>query len=229
VVGWLPLSSSWFPTLLQKYVSHPKLRGLRHVAHGKADPDFLLSENFNRGIRTLTASGLTYDVPIREAQWSDAVHFMARHPDQVFVVDRLLRPLMGSVPSAEWVCFVRRLAAMPNVCCKLTGLVTEADWSGQTLAKLAPCLDVVLDAFGAERVMAASEWPVCLLATTYEQWWATLKMWAEALSDSEQVSIFGDTAKRVYRLETRRTLQKPASGLDVVRPGLYPHASWIGA
>ena len=201
VVGWLPMCSQYFAQVLASYSRHVQLKGLRHVLQDEPDPNFVLSGPFNRGMEAVTSSGLTYDLLIREGQMPQTLQCVARHPNQVFVLDHLAKPRIGEAPSREWVRNIGLLAAMPNVSCKLSGLVTEAEWSSWTLDQLRPYLDIALSAFGAQRLMAGSDWPVCLLASTYEQWWTTLRAWADDLSTSQRDDIFGATAKRVYRLE----------------------------
>jgi L-fuconolactonase len=200
VVGWAPLASEEAPEILAELASDPLLKAVRHVVQDEPDPDFLLREDFNRGVSQLDPLNLAYDILIRDHQLRQATRFVELHPNQRFVLDHLAKPRIRERVLEPWRSDLTRIAAHPNVACKLSGLVTEADWKSWTLDDLRPYLDTALELFGPARLMAGSDWPVCLVATSYSRWWSTLLAWAEPLSASERASIFGQTAERVYRL-----------------------------
>ena len=200
VVGWAPLTDPDLPRILDSLRSSHKLKGLRHVIQDEPDDDFILRDDFNRGIDLLADTGLVYDLLIQERHLPQAATFVRRHPEQIFVLDHLAKPKIRERILQPWRGHLRGLAEHENVYCKLSGLVTEADWDKWTLDDLRPYLDTALEVFGAERLMAGSDWPVCLLASGYERWWSTLRAWAADLSESERAQIFSETASRVYRI-----------------------------
>ena len=200
VVGWVPLADPEVGAILREFAAEGRLKGVRHIVQDEPDDDFILREDFGRGVAALLDTGLVYDLLVHERHLPQTVEFVRRHPEQAFVLDHLGKPKVGAGEIEGWREQIMRLAECGNVSCKLSGLVTEADWVNWTLDDLRPYLDVALEAFGAERLMAGSDWPVCLLASGYERWWATLEAWAEPLTDVQREQIFGGTAQRVYRL-----------------------------
>jgi L-fuconolactonase len=200
VVGWVPLADDGLPTILAELGANPMLKGVRHVIQDEPDPNFILRDDFNRGIGALRGTGLVYDILIHEQHLPQAAAFVARHPEQSFVLDHLAKPKVRTHELEPWRTNLKRLATHRNVACKLSGLVTEADWAGWTPKDLHPYLDAAVDAFGLQRLMAGSDWPVCLLASSYERWWSTLFAWAQQFSTQERSEIFGGTAGAVYRL-----------------------------
>jgi L-fuconolactonase len=200
VVGWIPLRASTAAAHIADLRQHPKLKGLRHVVQDEPEDDFLLDTSFNRGISALADSGLVYDLLVRVSQLPATRTFVAQHPSQTFVLDHLAKPDIRSGRIDQWRTEIYRLAESPNVSCKLSGLVTEAAWDSWTYEDIAPILDTALDAFGSDRLMAGSDWPVCLLASTYQRWWDVLKTWTSQLRASERDRILQGTATAVYRL-----------------------------
>lgn len=201
VVGWAPLASADFPRYLEEFDGNPKLKGLRHVIQDEPQDDFILREDFNRGIARLTGAGLVYDILIYEKHLPFAAEFVDRHPNQVFVLDHLAKPPIREGRISSWRERLKNLAARPHVYCKLSGLTTEADWSHWTIDDLRPYFETALECFGPSRLLAGSDWPVCLLATSYHRWWHTLEELTLSLSPSEQNAVLGENAVRVYRLE----------------------------
>jgi L-fuconolactonase len=204
VVGWLPLADPRFSDLLEKYRRHTRLKGLRHVV--QAEPaGFLDGEAFNRGIGALQGSGLVYDLLIARQQLAECTRFVDRHPDQVFVLDHLAKPAIAGGEIDAWRAGIIALAQRPHVSCKVSGMVTEADPSSWTKPdsmslQLFPYFEVALDAFGPDRLMIGSDWPVLTVVCGYAQWWATVEAWMTALSQDEKTAILGKTAERVYGL-----------------------------
>lgn len=200
VVGWAPISSESFPRHLEKFSQEKKLKGLRHVVQDEPDENFILRSDFNRGISALTNSGLVFDILIFARHLPAAIQFVDQHPKQVFVLDHIAKPAIAKAMLDPWRAHIRQLAEHKNVYCKLSGMVTEANWSNWSAGDLQPYVDTILEAFGPQRLMAGSDWPVCLLATTYEGWFATLHKMLHSLSVPEKVNIFGNVASRVYQL-----------------------------
>jgi L-fuconolactonase len=200
-VGWLPLASADFPGSYEATLSRDRLKGLRHIVQDEPDDDFILSAAFNRGVRALRGTGLVYDILIHTRHLPQAIQFVDAHPDQPFVLDHCAKPPLRSDELDFWSAHIREFARRPNVACKLSGLVTEADWQHWSAAELEPCWQVVLEAFGPARLMFGSDWPVALLASSYQRWVETIRSWTGSLSSDEQASIWGGTARRVYRLE----------------------------
>jgi L-fuconolactonase len=199
VVGWADIAGEQFPRQLEQWANEPGLLGLRHVV--QAEPaGFLDGGSFNRGIAALQGTGLVYDLLIFERQLEEATRFVDRHPEQTFVLDHIAKPRIVAGELEPWRTQLTELARRQNVSCKVSGMVTEADWSNWSLAKLTPYLDAVVEAFGPARLMAGSDWPVCLVASNYSRWWDTLRTYFAEFTNTEQASIFGDCAARVYRI-----------------------------
>jgi L-fuconolactonase len=205
VVGWAPIAGEEFPGVMEEFDGRAKLKGLRHVIQDEPDGHYILREDFNAGIRTMVDSGLVYEILIFERHLEDAIFFVDEHPRQPFVLDHIAKPLIATSRLEPWATRMRELGRRENVCCKLSGMVTEADWRADpvlasTLATLKPYLDVAVEAFGPTRLMAGSDWPVCLLATTYAQWFELLRSYFASFSEPERAAIFGGTAIEVYGL-----------------------------
>jgi len=200
VVGWAPIGTSLFPQLLEKLVDNPKLVGLRHVVQAEAD-GFLAAAAFNHGIWALGTTRLVYDILIFERQLSQAIEFVDRHPNQIFVLDHIAKPRIAESRLEPWGANIMELARRENVYCKLSGMVTEADWHSWTSASLRPYVHVVLEAFSPRRLMVGSDWPVCTVACSYGRWFEALDQLLAELSSEERERIFTGTAIEAYRLE----------------------------
>lgn len=200
VVGWLPLMEDNLECHLIKYSEEPLLKGLRHVIQGEPDPEFMLRGDFNRGIALLKKYGLVYDLLIVERQLPNTIKFVDKHPDQPFVLDHIAKPLIGKNEMSPWKENIQELAKRENVCCKLSGMVTEADFQHWTPEQLQPYFEVVMEAFGPGRLLFGSDWPVCLVATTYKSWAGLVRKNIAAFSKKEQALIMGGNAQRVYGL-----------------------------
>jgi L-fuconolactonase len=199
VVGWAPIADDGFAATVEQLAAEPKLVGLRHVVQGEPD-GFLDGEAFNRGIAALGGSGLVYDVLIFERQLSEAIRFVDRHPNQAFVLDHIAKPKIVAGEIEPWRGLLKELARRENVTCKVSGMVTEADWKHWSPASLRPYLDATVEAFGPERLLAGSDWPVCLVASGYALWWSVLREYFAGFSESERTLVFGGTAAEVYGL-----------------------------
>jgi L-fucono-1,5-lactonase len=200
VVGWAPIASEDFSTHLNHLQSHRKLKGLRHIIQSEMDDNFILDAAFNRGIARLKDTGLVYDILIFERHLPAAIQFVDRHPQQRFVLDHIAKPRIRECVMDPWRRNIAELAMRENVHCKISGMVTEADWSSWSQQDLWPYLEVVLEAFGPQRLMAGSDWPVCLLATSYPRWFELLNVFLAKLTVPERDRILGGTASEVYSL-----------------------------
>lgn len=194
VVGWAPLALAD-----DEIPDHPKLKGLRHVVQGEPD-GFLLRDDFGRGVARLKERGLVYDLLIVARQLPEAIRFVDRHPEQRFVLDHMAKPEIRAERHEPWRAQIRELARRPHVACKLSGMVTEADYHHWTEAQLRPYVDTVLEAFGPRRLMFGSDWPVCLVACPYRRWHGLVATSMATLSVSEQARVMGNTAREIYAL-----------------------------
>lgn len=201
VVGWVPLVGPRPEETLERFCSHRKLVGVRHIVQGEPDVQFILRDDFNCGIRALRRFGLRYDILILEKHLPQTIEFVDRHPGQVFVVDHIAKPRIRERVLSPWRENIRELAKRAHVYCKLSGLVTEADPARWSLADLQPYIDTVLEAFGPARLMFGSDWPVCLVGATYSHWLETVRMAVEGLSTNEQQRIMAGTATEAYGLQ----------------------------
>ena len=200
VVGWVDLRSPGLGATLDALAGRQKLRGIRHVAQAEPD-DFLEQDDVIRGIREVGRAGLTYDILVVERQLPAALALTARLPDQPFVLDHLAKPRIRDEAIEPWAARMRELARRPNVFCKISGLVTEADWARWRPDHLRPYLDVAFEAFGSDRVLFGSDWPVGLVAAPYDRVLGVITEYAGALSPNERDALFGGTAMRVYGLQ----------------------------
>lgn len=200
VVGWVPLVSPSVAATLEALAAHRKLVAIRHVLQDEPDPAYMLRSDFQAGIRTLLSFNLTYDILIFERHLPTATQFVDRHPAQQFVIDHVAKPQMRHGEFEPWSSRIRELARRPHVCCKLSGMTTEIGRPDWTIADLRPYVDVVLEAFGPDRVLFGSDWPVCLVACDYAKWLGTVKELIADLSPDERSAILGENARRVYRL-----------------------------
>jgi L-fuconolactonase len=206
VVGWVDLQSDQVGEQLAELRAGPaarggKLVGVRHVVQDEPDPRFFVGEAFVRGLRQLPAFGLTYDLLLYPHQLPAAVELAALLPEQPFVLDHLAKPRVKTGEIADWRREIEALAARDNVSCKVSGLVTEAAWRGWKPADFRPYLEVVLAAFGPERLMIGSDWPVCLVAGSYAEAVGIARDFFAGLTAAEQADLAGGTARRIYRLD----------------------------
>lgn len=207
VVGWVPLVEPGVAGILEELADEPKFKACRHVLQDEADDDFMLRADFNAGIRAVTEAGLVYDVLIFERHLPQTLEFVDRHPDQVFVLDHIAKPRIREGSFATWRDRIRELARRPRIYCKISGMATEAAWGDWSEADLRPYLDVVLDAFGPSRLMFGSDWPVCLVATSYQRWARIVAGFAAGLGETERDRILGGTATEAYGLDVEGSLQ----------------------
>jgi L-fuconolactonase len=199
-VGWVDLLSANVRSQLKIFAANPKLVGIRHIVQSEPDDRFLLRPDFLRGIATLEEFDLGYDILIHPKHLPVAAEFVRRFPRQRFVLDHLAKPPIKSGSIESWADGVRQLAAFSNVYCKLSGLVTEADWQHWKPEDISPYLDVAFAAFGADRLMAGSDWPVCLVAGTYTQTLDLVKDYVDQHHPTAREAVLGGNAQRFWRL-----------------------------
>ena len=202
VVGWVDLRSERVSERLEHYSNNERLVGFRHIVQAERDDHFLLQHDFVRGLRELRKFGYTYDILIYPHQLPAAVELTARLPEQPFVLDHIAKPEIRLGTRNGWRTYIRELASHTNVCCKLSGIITEADWQKWTPDACKPYLDCVFEAFGPERVMFGSDWPVCLVAGSYTRVVELIRGYIGQCSPAEQDAIMGLNASRFYKLKT---------------------------
>ena len=201
VVGWIDLVSPEVDERLRFFSQFDKLRGFRHIAQAEPDDQFLVRHDFLRGVSRLREFDFTYDILVYPRQLPAAIDLLSRLPEQRFVIDHMAKPEIKTGESASWSECIRSIAANPNVYCKLSGLVTEADWHAWESEDFKFYLDVVFEAFGPERLMFGSDWPVCLLAASYRQVKRLIEDYVDRYSSKEKEKIFGSNAVRFYGLK----------------------------
>jgi L-fuconolactonase len=201
VVGWVDLRSPQVRADLQALARNPKLVGIRHIVQSEPDDRFLMQPDFLRGISLLAEFDLAYDILIYPKHLGVTAEFVRRFPEQRFVLDHLAKPEIKSGTINVWKKGIAELAAHPNVYCKMSGLVTEADWNRWEPEDMRPYLDVALERFGANRLMIASDWPVCTLAGSYSRVMGLVKDCLSGHSEQEREAILGGNAKRFWRLQ----------------------------
>jgi L-fuconolactonase len=201
VIGWADLQADDAAEQLQRFVGHPKLVGLRHVVQAEPDDRFMLRPEFCRGLSLLEERHLTYDILIYPKHLPAAAELVARFPHQRFVLDHLAKPAIRAREIRDWEDGIRAIAAFPLVFCKLSGLVTEADWSRWTPDDVYPYLDVAFHYFGAHRLLAGSDWPVCTLAADYRRTIALVDDYMTDRPAADRIAVMGGNAERLWRLQ----------------------------
>jgi L-fuconolactonase len=200
VVGWVDLQAPDIAAKLAYYQQFKKMKGFRHVLQGEKDRALMLKPAFKDGIGLLNEFGFTYDILIFPDQLSYSRELVAAFPDQPFVIDHMAKPYIKDGKIDEWKKDMQAIAAYKNVCCKISGMITEADWKQWKEADLKPYLDVVVHAFGPKRILFGSDWPVCLVAGSYEKMLSVVKNYFSSFTAHEQALFFGGNAMRFYKL-----------------------------
>lgn len=199
VVGWIDLCADNVTDRLAYYQQYSAVKGFRHILQGE-DPAFMLRLEFLRGIAALKDFGYTYDVLIFPQHLNASLELVKQFPEQLFVIDHIAKPDIKNSLLENWEKGIRALAAMPNVYCKISGMVTEANWQTWTKEDLFPYLAVVTDAFGTNRLLYGSDWPVCLVAAGYHEMMEPVKDFFSHFSADEQEAVFGKNAIEFYHL-----------------------------
>jgi L-fuconolactonase len=200
VVGWVDFQSDKVHDRLEYYSQFKKMKGFRHVLQSEKQRDFMLRPAFIKGIRELHAFGFTYDILIYPDQLSYTEEFVKSFPYQPFVIDHIAKPYIKDKKIDQWKKDMQALGKYENVSCKISGMVTEAEWKIWKKEDFRPYLDVVLETFGTSRIMFGSDWPVCLVAASYNQVVDIVKDYFSKLSANEQEAIFKKNAERFYKL-----------------------------
>lgn len=200
VVGWAPLTGPDVASGIERLAADPLLKGLRHVLHDEPDNAYMLRPEFLAGLALLRPHALAFDLLVFPKHLPHAIELVRRFPDQVFVLDHLAKPAIRAGLLVPWRDHLAALAKHPNVYCKISGMVTEADWARWSRDDLKPYIDSALDAFGPHRLMFGSDWPVLRTASSYAQWVTTVRDAISGLNADEQARIFSGTAIEAYRL-----------------------------
>lgn len=199
IVGFTDLRAENVSERLDYFSHYPLVKGFRHVLQSQ-DPSFILQDAFMQGISLLKNFGFTYDILVFPKHLQAVKELLMRNPDQPFVIDHIAKPYIKTGAISEWAAEMRSLAAFPNLYCKISGMVTEADYKNWQPEQLTPYMDVVVQAFGTSRIMFGSDWPVCLVAARYAQVLAVVKDYFSAFSADEQSAFFAGNAIRFYQL-----------------------------
>ncbi|MEM6800783.1 MAG: amidohydrolase family protein [Bacteroidota bacterium] len=201
VVGWVDLCSDRVEEDLLRYKSHRKMKGFRHVLQDEPHDNFMLQDSFIRGVKKSFEYGYTYDILIFERQLKPTIKFLESFDNQSFVLDHLAKPLIKEVKTHNWEAGIRQLAQYENLYCKISGMVTEADWKKWKYEDFLPFLDVVVESFGIDRIMFGSDWPVCLLGSEgYTEMKAIIDRYFEAYSEEDKAKVYGGNAVKFYSL-----------------------------
>jgi L-fuconolactonase len=198
VVGWIDLQADAIDEQLSEWKSEKKLAGFRHVLQAEPDTEYMLRPSFLRGISKLKKHGFTYDILIFPKHLVAAQKFVAQFSDQPFVLDHIAKPYIKAGLIDDWKRDIKSLAKFENLQCKVSGIITEADWKRWNYEQIKPFLDVVFDTFGTDRIMFGSDWPVCLVAGEYSQIKGIIETYIKEFSALEKAKIFGENAARFY-------------------------------
>ncbi|WP_421853530.1 amidohydrolase family protein [Oricola sp.] len=204
VVGWAPLTDVGLPEILRSLAEGEGGRylcGIRHQVHDESDPGWISRPDVMNGIRAIGEAGLVYDLLVKEPELAAAIRCVTENPDMQFVLDHVAKPRIAAGELEPWRGLITALAALPNVACKISGMVTEADWAGWTKADFEPYIEHVVTVFGPQRLMFGSDWPVCLLAGSYAQVHGLAAELLSGFDDESRAMIFGLNAQRIYGLD----------------------------
>jgi len=201
VVGWVDLKSSSVEQDLEKFATYKKFKGVRHVLQDEKDDRYMLRPDFKKGIGQLEKYGLTYDILIYPQHIKYACALVSEFPRQKFIVDHLAKPIIKEGKIEPWKKDMQELAKADNVFCKLSGMVTEANWNSWKQEDFVPYMETLLGIFGPNRLLFGSDWPVCIVAAKYEQVLGIVTNFIHSLSQVEQAHIMGQNAIDFYNLE----------------------------
>jgi L-fuconolactonase len=200
VIGWIDLRAANVEERLEHYSQFKIVKGFRHILQGEAQKDSMLHQDFKKGIAALQSFNFAYDILIFPDQLQFAKQLVALSPEQKFVIDHLAKPYIKFKKIEKWKKYMKQIAQHENVYCKLSGMVTEADWQHWQKEDLKPYIDVVVEAFGVNRILFGSDWPVCLLAADYKETVSIVKDYFSSFSSDEQNKVFGQNAFEFYNL-----------------------------
>ena len=199
VVGWTDLRAPNITEQLNAYAENPTLKGFRHVLQSEA-PEFMLHPDFLRGMGALQSFGFTYDILVFPEHLQTVLALVKKFPGQPFVLDHIAKPNIQEAEIDEWKKNIRAIAQCENVYCKISGMVTEADWQKWKQEDFIPYLDSIIEFFGTARIMYGSDWPVCLVAASYDDVIGIAEKYFCSFSENEQKAVFGENAKKFYHL-----------------------------
>jgi len=200
IVGWVDLRASNIEERLQHYKNYPLIKGFRHVLQGEQQRDLMLTPSFIHGLSLLHKYNFSYDILIFPDQLSYAAEMVRRLPDTSFVIDHLAKPYIKNGEIDQWKKDMKTVGELPNVSCKISGMVTEADWKNWKASDFRPYMDVVVEAFGMKRIMFGSDWPVCLVAAEYADVVKITEDYFSSFSKDEQQQFFSTNASEFYKL-----------------------------
>ncbi|MHB1007186.1 MAG: amidohydrolase family protein [Chloroflexota bacterium] len=200
VVGWVDLADPAVGQTLDELQRHPKFKGARHQWHDEPDPAWQVRDDVLRGLRELAKRRIPYELLVMQPNWEYIPRVAEAVPDLSLAVDHIAKPAIAEGQWGEWVAAMARAASFPQMYCKLSGMVTLADWQRWKPDDLRPYVDKVIELFGVDRVMFGSDWPVCLLAATYGQVFDAFQVCIGGLSEAEKTKVLGENAKRFYGL-----------------------------
>ena len=200
IVGWVDLLADDVYESLERYAEFKKIKGFRHIVQSESDSEFMLRPKFKNGITELGAYDFTYDILIYHFQLEQAINLVKLFPDQKFVIDHIAKPDIKSGEYAEWQINIKKIALHQNVYCKVSGMVTEGEWKGWKTSDFKIYLDTVVKAFGTDRLMYGSDWPVCLVAGNYEEQLNIVQEYFSSFSTLEKKKIMGGNAIKFYGL-----------------------------
>jgi len=200
VVGWIDLRSTSLMEGLQEFTSFEKLKGFRHILQDEDDPYYICHADFRRGLEIIFAKGYSYDILVYPNQLKGALDTVSLYPNASFVIDHLAKPDIKHKSINDWKFLMQEFKNCPHVSCKLSGLVTENDWTNWKKEDFFPYLDVMMDVFGEDRLMFGSDWPVCLLAASYGEVKGILEAYLANFSEAVQAKIWSENAIKFYKL-----------------------------
>ena len=204
VVGWFDFNSDGLEEQIEQYSGDPSLKGARELIHDMSDPAYAVSKEHVRAVGLLGTYGLTYDLLLRPQHIEPATRLVDRYPEQLFVIDHIAKPNIAQQELSPWRERMTKIGRRPNVYCKLSGMVTEAEWGRWSSSDFEPYIETCLEAFGPERLMIGSDWPVCTLSGSYAAVMEIVQDFVERLSESERSAILGETCVRFYVLEGKK-------------------------
>jgi len=199
IVGWVDLQSANIERKLLYYLNNPKIKGFRHIVQSENE-GFLANKKFLNGISFLKKAGFTYDILIYENQLKEAIKFVNKFPDQKFIIDHCAKPGIKNKSISEWKTLMKEIARNENVCCKISGLITEAKWNEWNEKDLYPYLDAVFESFGTESLLFGSDWPVMLLSGNYTLWKNLLEKYMSQFPSEQKQKVFRENAIYFYNL-----------------------------
>ncbi len=200
IVGWVDLRSELVTERLSYYSTKSKIKGFRHVIHDEPDVDFMLQPAFLNGIKALRHFDFTYDLLIHPVHLPNTLQLVSWFPGQSFVIDHIAKPKIKEHEISWWKKQLTPLAALPNIYCKISGMVTEAVWQKWKKDEFVPYMDAIVELFGTDRILYGSDWPVCTLSASYAEMYGIVKDYFDGFSKEEQDNFFGLNAKRFYHL-----------------------------